>query len=96
MTLALRFDELVRTGQVAITKSLGQFLGLPSGAFGQDTLGQRLQPPGQAFEHPGAVPGGRLASEDLGVADTQFAGGHPLEGGEVRVQGLFHVVLLTG
>ena len=47
---------------------IGQFGGTPAGAFGQVAFGQRLQPPGDAFDEPDAFVGvGRLA-EDLGVA----------------------------
>jgi hypothetical protein len=51
-----------------------------------------LQAPSETFQHPDAIPAGRLLAEEFGVAEPQLAGGHPLEGGDVRVyKVLFHV-----
>ncbi len=62
---------------------VGQFGGAAAGAFGEVALGQRLQPPGDAFDQPGAVVGGGRLAEDLGVALAQLLGGQPLQGGDL-------------
>jgi hypothetical protein len=47
---------------------VGQFGGAMAGTFGQVAFGEGLEPPGQAADEPGLVPGRRGLAEQLGVA----------------------------
>ena len=46
----------------------GQLGGAVAGAVGQVAFGKSLEPPGQAADEPGLVPGRRGLAEQLGVA----------------------------
>jgi hypothetical protein len=74
----------------------GQLGGASAGAFGEVALGQGLQPPGDAFDEPGAVAGLRSFAEQFGEALAKLADGQALQGGDLLGNVQFHRVLLSG
>ena len=56
---------------------MGQFGGAMAGTFGQVAFGEGLEPPGQAADEPGLVPGRRGLAEQLGVAGLELRDAQP-------------------